>query len=174
VSRSSQGGKQAPTPIDNQKASSRHRQLAQTNSTRAIISQQFLNREDSIYLSGFIVQNYVPKSERAMLSYHSDCVEPRICGSWVEVLSTLPCLATGNPILPRAIKALAVSLLPRRDSSQVDCLQNYQAAIHMLRQNFEVNDWAVKFELIPAIMCLILTEVTNSSRLIMMGTLYRC
>jgi hypothetical protein len=86
-------------------------------------------------------------------------MEPRICGSWVEVLSSLPSLNTPGLVLPRAVAALGASLLSQQIESNIICTQTYDMALHTLRQSFGLNPRSLSTEQIPAIMCLTLVEV---------------
>lgn len=86
----------------------------------------------------------------------------RICGEWVDVLPSLPCLASDTTVLSKSTRALATligskrkSLSPSRD---VESPQNYYDAIHTLRG--QIASKGLSLELLPAIMCLTLVEVS--------------
>lgn len=81
----------------------------------------------------------------------------RICGAWVDVLSSLLRGSRNHGILWRATKALAETMTSPVEASS----QSYHDAISMVRKNLAVNNHS--FELIPAIMCLTLIEVLNPS-----------
>lgn len=125
-----------------------------------LLPRQIPNKPNANHLSALIVQSYVPTSERTPNMYNSDYTEPRLCGSWVEVLSILPCLNTGSLVLTRAVKALSASILSRPNMANTDHSSTYHEAIHTLRKSFGVNGNSVKFELIPTVMCLALAEVS--------------
>jgi len=125
-----------------------------------LIPRQNPNQPNASHLSALIVQSFVPGSERTPNIYNSDYTEPRICGSWVEVLAILPCLNTGSVVLTRAVKALSASILSRPNMANKDYSSTYHEAIHTLRKSFGVNGNSVKFELIPTVMCLALAEVS--------------
>lgn len=147
-----------PCQIQAKAQSSRYSQEPKT-SDNTLLSQTCLYRPDAITLADVIVKEFVPKSERSILPYDSDHVEPRICGSWVEVLSDLPSLRIGNSVLSRAITALGVSILSRPNNVNIECTRTYETAIHMLRQSLSVDESALKFDLLPAVMCLTMVEV---------------
>jgi hypothetical protein len=129
---------------------------------RSVLPQQLPNRIDAIYISEYIVRNYVPKTERAMQLGNSDLIEPRICGSWVEILLDLPCLGTSNSVLSRAVTALAVSMPSQLNVAHVDRAYSYQTAVRRLRTELSVRNKKLPLELIPTVMCLTLLEVCGS------------
>lgn len=126
-----------------------------------LLPRQNPDQPNASHLSALIVQSFVPGSERSPNVYNSDYSEPRICGSWVEVLSILPCLNTGSLVLTRAVKALSASILSRPNMANKDYSNTYHEAIHTLRKSFGVDGNSVKFELIPTVMCLALAEVSS-------------
>lgn len=107
-----------------------------------------------------ILPRFVPRSERIMPMCNSNYMEPRICSSWVEVLSSLPYVSTPSLVLPRAATALAASILSPPSKSNTNCSQAYHVAIHALRESFCVNRRNINIEQIPAIKCLTLVEVS--------------
>lgn len=128
-------------------------------STGPMQLQHPLNQPSASNHTELITQSFVPGSGRITPMYDSDYMEPRICGSWVEVLSNLPCLTTKNSVLPNAVTALAASIPSQPRISNITCLQTYHTAIRTLRESFCVNRLTLDIEQIPAIMCLTLVEV---------------
>lgn len=116
------------------------------------------------HLLTVIVESYLPESERNTAAIavtpgqsHSH-QHPRICGAWVEVLYELPCLASSNSLLSRAVTALAAAVLTSVCISRQSIFEPYLLAIRSLRKTLENGVGRVQ-ELIPAVMCLILVEV---------------
>lgn len=139
----------------------RRRQPTKKLLAEPVIPQRYLDQPDPTNLSEVIVDMFVPGSERATLLFESDHVVPRICGSWVRVLSYLPCLSAPNTVLSKAVIALAASILSRPNMGNLDCSQKYHAAVRLLRQKLGGNGRGTDFEIIPTIMCLTLMEVGN-------------
>lgn len=114
------------------------------------------------HLLTVIVESYLPESERnpstvAVATGHSR-QHPRICGTWVEVLYELPCLAHTNSLLSKAVTALVAAVLTSVCISRQSISEPYLLAIRSLRKTLE-NGVGRTQELIPAVMCLILVEV---------------
>jgi hypothetical protein len=120
------------------------------------------------HLLTIIVESYLPESERntaavALATGHSQnhghkYQHPRICGSWVEVLYELPCLAHTDSLLSKSVTALAAAVLTSVCISRQSISEPYLLAIGALRRRLE-NGLGRTEELIPAVMCLILVEV---------------
>ncbi|CAG8909831.1 unnamed protein product [Penicillium egyptiacum] len=127
--------------------------------TGPIPLQVYLNPLIVCNFTELITKSYVPQNERVSQMCNSDYIEPRICGSWVEVLPSLPCLNTPSLVLPRAVTALATSLLSQPSKSDITRSQTYDVAIHTLRQSFGLKRRSLSIEQIPAIMCLTLVEL---------------
>lgn len=131
----------------------------QDSPTGPIPLQVYLNPLKVCNLAELITKSYVPQGEGIIQTCNSDYIQPRICGSWVEVLSSLPCLNTTSLVLPRAVAALGASLLSQSSESNMTRSQTYDMAIHTLRQSFGLNPRSLSTEQILAIMCLTLVEV---------------
>ncbi|CAG8306723.1 unnamed protein product [Penicillium nalgiovense] len=131
----------------------------QDSPTGPIPLQVYLNPLNVCNLAELITKSYVPQGEGIIQTCNSDYMEPRICGSWVEVLSSLPCLTTTSLVLPRAVAALGASLLSQSSESNMTRSQTYDMAIHTLRQSFGLNPRSLSTEQILAIMCLTLVEL---------------
>lgn len=134
----------------------------QDSPTGPIPLQVYLNPLLVCNFTELITQSFVPQNKGITQTRNSDYMVPRICGSWVEVLSNLPCLNTPSLVLPRAVAALGASLLSQPSESNITCSQTYDMAIHTLRQSFGLNPRSLSTEQIPAIMCLTLVEVLFS------------
>jgi hypothetical protein len=131
----------------------------QDSPTGPIPLQVYVNPLSVCNLTELITKSYVPQNEGIIQTCKSDYNEPRICGSWVEVLSSLPSLNTPSLVLPRAVAALGALLLSQPSETNITCSQTYDMAIHTLRQSFGLNPRSLSTEQIPAIMCLTLVEV---------------
>lgn len=153
---------QALSPIKTKRRLAKSVQPVNGLLASSVLPQQLPTQIDAIYISEYIVQNYVPKNGRAMQLCDSDLVEPRICGSWVEILLDLPCLGTSNSVLSRAVTALAVSMPSQLNVAHVDRAYSYQTAVRRLRIELSVRGKRLPFELIPTVMCLTLLEVFGS------------
>ena len=125
-------------------------------------SYPHLNQPDILQLSDLIVQSFVPRAERDMVLQKSDHSEPRICGSWVEVLSHLPGLRFPDSVLSTAVTALATSILSRLEVGNFNCSDSYQAALSLLRQRLGANRLGDDIELLSTVMCLTMVEVLVS------------
>lgn len=136
--------------------------LQEDSPTGYITPQLYLNPLVVCNFMELITKSFVPQDERIIQMCNSDYMEPQICGSWVKVLSSLPCLNTPSLVLPRAVTALAASLLSQPSKSSMTSSETYHAAIHTLRESFCVNRRSLSLEQIPAIMCLTLVEVLFS------------
>jgi hypothetical protein len=145
-----------------QKQVSGPQQPTQTLPVEPVMFQRDLGRSEPIDLLDIVVDHFVPGSERAMPPFESDSVEPRICGSWVRVLSYLPCLRTRSTVLSKTVTALAASMLSRPHMSNLDWSSRYHAAVYMLRKRIGGSDGTSDFEFIPTAMCLALMEVFSS------------
>lgn len=145
-----------------QKQVSGPEQPTQTLPVELVMFQRCLGRSEPIDLLDIVVDHFVPGSERAMPPFESDSVVPRICGSWVQVLSYLPCLRTRSTVLSKAVTALAASILSRPHMSNLDWSARYHAAVYMLRKRIGGSDGTSDFEFIPTAMCLALMEVFSS------------
>lgn len=128
------------------------------------ISYPHLNQPDILQLSDLIVKGFVPRAERDMVLQKSDHSEPRICGSWVEVLSHLPSLRFPDSVLSTAVTALATSILSRLEVGNFNCSGSYQAAVSLIRQRLDANRPGNDIELLSAVMCLTMVEVLVSWR----------
>ena len=106
-----------------------------------------------------IVEYYLPENERDIVPLAADRLTPRICGTWVEVLYDLPCLVDKHSLISKAVLALASAVLASVNASQ-SFFEQYRVAIRSLRQTLEKGEGTVH-ELLPAIMCLILVEVSR-------------
>ena len=133
----------------------------QDSPTGSIPLQVYLNPLLVCNFTELITQSFVPQNKGITQTRNSDYMVPRICGSWVEVLSNLPCLNTPSLVLPRAVAALGASL-SQPSESNITCSHTYDMAIHTLRQSFGLNPRSLSTEQIPAIMCLTLVEVLFS------------
>jgi hypothetical protein len=126
------------------------------------LQQQISTPPTLHHLLTVIVESYLPESERnssavAVATGHSH-QHPRICGTWVEVLYELPCLAHTNSLLSKAVTALAAAVLTSVCISRQSISEPYLLAIRSLRKSLENGVGRIQ-ELIPAVMCLILVEV---------------
>lgn len=129
------------------------------------LPQEISNPPSLHHLLTVIVESYLPESERdataiAAPGYRNSHQHPRICGAWVEVLYELPCLASANSLLSRAVTALATAVLTSVCISRQSISGPYLLAIRSLRKTLE-NGVGSAQELIPAVMCLILVEVCS-------------
>jgi hypothetical protein len=115
------------------------------------------NTEEMVSL---ILSSYVPPEETGL----GDMVSPRICGSWVTALRGLSVETTGSAAecLHSATTTLALSIIAYRtrdDFFQVASNQ-YENSIHHLVQNIAVAGNCYNNELVAAVMCLALSEVS--------------
>lgn len=148
------------------RASAKKYQKRQNSSNLGSISAQasFLYRPSQDVFIALVVRNYVPhevatdqNSELASIN------QPRICGSWVEVLPNIRSdRGTPNLVLTAAVEALGTSIMaqklhPNRDN--IESFQSYQLALRSLRKSVAVNG-RFGTELLASIMCLSLVEVS--------------
>ncbi|KAK6811307.1 hypothetical protein RU639_013162 [Aspergillus parasiticus] len=131
----------------------------QDSPTGPIPLQLYLNPLVVCNFMELITKSFVPQNDGIIQMCNSDYMEPQICGSWVKVLSSLPYLNTPTLVLPRAVTALAASLLSLRSKSNRTCSETYHSAIRTLRESFCMNCRSSSLEQIPAIMCLTLVEL---------------
>lgn len=122
------------------------------------IPPQISNPLASNHFLKVIVENYLHENERNTTSILEGRGHPRICGTWVEDLSEIPCLAYRQSLISKAVAALAAAVLTSVSISGQSFSGPYLVAIRSLRQTLQ-NGGAITHELIPAIMCLILVGV---------------
>jgi hypothetical protein len=113
-----------------------------------------------------IICNYVPLEEAASGVANSYLCSPRICGSWVTALPELITSATGQfaECLCSAVSTLALSIVAyhsQEDSIQVASAQ-YEISIRHLVHNLAMVGDRHRNELLAAVMCLALSEVSPS------------
>lgn len=113
-----------------------------------------------------IIRNYVPLDEAASGVANFYLCSPRICGSWVTALPELTTSITGQfaECLRSAISTLALSIVAHQ--SQEDLVQvasaQYETSIRHLVHNLAMVGGLHKNELLAAVMCLALSEVSPS------------
>lgn len=111
-------------------------------------------------MAEFVRTGYLPEILNTLSDSGQD--ESRICGAWVEVLPKLPYLASDTSVLSKATRALATLINSQRSLSptcDVESPRSYYDAIHTMRGDIAAN--GVSLELLPAIMCLTLVEVSD-------------
>jgi hypothetical protein len=113
-----------------------------------------------------IIRNYVPHEEAASGVANSCFCSPQICGSWVTALPELTTSATGQfaECLCSAVSTLALSIIAHQaqeDLFQVASAQ-YEISIRHLVHNLAMVGDLYRNELLAAIMCLALSEVSPS------------
>lgn len=112
-------------------------------------------------IAEFVRNGYLPEILNTLTDSAHE--EFRICGTWVDVLPQLPCLASDASVLSKATRALATLINSQRRSlsrtCDVESPQTYYDAIHTMRGYIAAN--SLSLELLPAIMCLTLVEVSD-------------
>ena len=112
-------------------------------------------------IAEFVRNGYLPEILNTLTDSAHE--EFRICGTWVDVLPQLPCLASDASVLSKATRALATLINSQRRSlsrtCDVESPQTYYDAIYTMRGYIAAN--SLSLELLPAIMCLTLVEVSD-------------
>lgn len=113
----------------------------------------------------FCAQNFVPVAELTRFSTDLSISEPRICGSWIELLPTLLSIRKTEWLLSLAIQALGTSIVARGHDGRApipDALKIQGAALRALREAVSHADSSSFNGLAAATMCLFLSEVVAS------------
>ena len=119
------------------------------------------NTQEMVY---WIIHNYVPLEEIESGFPTSYLCSPRICGSWVTALPELTTDTTGQfaECLHSAVSTLALSIISHL--SQENLLQvastQYESSIQHLTHSLAVAGDVYRNELVAAVMCLALSEVS--------------
>lgn len=110
-----------------------------------------------------IIQCYMPEEEQHRACNGLDDSQPRICGSWVEVMYGISEGRKPDAVMGTAVRALALSVMQNSAdafTTQSDALHAYYHAIQTLRRNLDLPAGRFHTGLAVAIMCLGLTEVS--------------
>ena len=111
-------------------------------------------------MAEFVRNGYLPEILNTLSGSAQE--ESQICGAWVDVLPKLSCLASDASVLSKATRALATLIKSQRTLSRtcdVESPRSYYDAIHTMRGNIAAN--GASLQLLPAIMCLTLVEVSD-------------
>lgn len=111
-----------------------------------------------------ILRTYNPLEDTGTGAANSHLCSARICGSWVTALPELTTSVSRNfaGCLDSAVSTLALSIIAHRsreDLFQVSSTQ-YENSIHHLVHDLAVTGNVYSNELVAAVMCLALSEVS--------------
>lgn len=173
-SRSSQPPRTLALPADDSHGVYRSKNEAtlSANATGACYSSKARNKRSldgpiNIHdMVSLIIRNYVPLEEAASGAANPDLCSPRICGSWVTALPELIPSATGQftECLCSAVSTLALSITAHQSQEDMYRLASaqYEISIRHLVHNLAMVKDVYRNELVAAVMCLALSEVSPS------------
>lgn len=118
-----------------------------------------------------IIQCYMPEEEQRRACNGLADSQPRICGSWVEVMHSISEVRNPDAVVGTAVRAFALSLMqnsPDASTTRSEAFHAYCHAIQTLRCNLDLPAGRFHTGVAVAIMCLGLTEVSRAPTLVML------